>query len=45
MRLSMSEKKSVVKVMAARYRRASKKQKGRMLDELVALTGYNRWRG
>lgn len=43
MRLTMSERKSVVKVMAARYQRATKKQKGRMLDEFVALTGYNRW--
>src|ERR1700693_3761944 len=30
-------------VMVARYCRVSKKQKGRLLDELVALTGYNRW--
>lgn len=43
MRLSMSEKRSVVKVVAGRYRKASKKEKSRMLDELVALTGYNRW--
>lgn len=43
MRLTMKERKAVTAVMVARYRRASKKQKGRMLDELVALTGYNRW--
>ena len=41
MRLTMKERKAVTAVMLARYRRASKKQKGR--DELVALTGYNRW--
>lgn len=39
----MSEKRSVVRAMAGRYRKAEKKEKGRMLDELVALTGYNRW--
>jgi hypothetical protein len=43
MRLTMKERKAVTAVMVARYRRASKKQKGRMLDELVALTGYHRW--
>lgn len=39
----MSERRSVAKVLAARYRKASKKQKGGILDELIALTGYNRW--
>lgn len=39
----MSERRSVAKVVAARYRKASKKQKGGILDELIALTGYNRW--
>jgi hypothetical protein len=43
MRLTMKERKAVTAVMVARYRRLSKKQKGRLLDELVALTGYNRW--
>lgn len=43
MRLTMKERKAVTAVMVARYRRMSKKQKGRLLDELVALTGYNRW--
>jgi hypothetical protein len=43
MRLTMKERKAVTAVMVARYRRASKKQKGCMLDELVALTGYHRW--
>ena len=40
--MKMSERRSVVKVMGARYRKATKKQKGGMLDELIALTGYNR---
>src|SRR5258705_57728 len=43
MGLTMSERKSVVQVMAKGYRKVSKKEKGRILDELVALTGYNRW--
>jgi len=43
MGLTMKERKAVTAVMVARYRRASKKQKGRLLDELVALTGYHRW--
>ena len=43
MRLTMSERRAVTAMMVARYRRASKKQKGRLLDELIALTGYNRW--
>lgn len=43
MGLTMSERRSVAKVMAARYRKASKQEKSRMLDEFVALTGYSRW--
>lgn len=43
MGLTMKERKAVTAVMVARYLRASKKQNGRLLDELVALTGYNRW--
>jgi len=43
MGLTMKERKAVTAMMRARYRRASKKQKGRLLDELLALTGYNRW--
>jgi hypothetical protein len=43
MGLTMKERKAVTGVMRARYRRASKKQKGQMLDEFVALTGYHRW--
>ena len=38
----MSERRSVAQVMATRYRKATKKEKGGMLDELIALTGYNR---
>src|SRR3989304_4821564 len=39
----MSDRKAVIKAWSSQYRKASKKEKGRVLDELVALTGYNRW--
>jgi hypothetical protein len=42
-RLTTRERSSVAQVMAAHYRKASQKEKGGMLDELIALTGYNRW--
>jgi hypothetical protein len=38
----MAERKAVTKQMARRYARAAKKEKGRMLDELCALTGWTR---
>jgi hypothetical protein len=40
--LSMAERTAVTKEMAKRYHRAGTKEKGRMLDELCALTGWNR---
>lgn len=43
MGLTMKERKAVTAVLVQRYRRATKKQKGRLLDEFVALTGYHRW--
>ena len=42
MALSMAERRAITKEMATRYARATKKQRGLMLDELCALTGYNR---
>src|SRR5450759_18732 len=42
-RLMMSERRLLVKVEAERYRKARKKEKGRILDDLIALSGYNRW--
>ena len=43
MGLTMHERKAVSAETVKRYRKATKKQKGRLLDEFVALTGYNRW--
>ncbi len=42
MGLSMAERKAVTKEMLKRYQRGSKGAKGRVLDELCALTGWNR---
>ena len=42
MALTMAERQALTREMARRYGRASKKQRGLMLDELCALTGYNR---
>jgi hypothetical protein len=40
--LSMAERRSITREMAKRYAKATKKQRGAMLDELCALSGYNR---
>lgn len=42
MGLTMKERNAVTKEIAARHRRAAKKQKGIILDEFTTLTGYNR---
>ena len=42
MRLTMEEKKALVKATASRYRRSTKKAKKKILDEFVESTGYNR---
>jgi hypothetical protein len=42
MRLDMKTRKALLIEAAQRYGRARKKAKGRLLDEFVALTGYNR---
>jgi hypothetical protein len=42
LRLAMRERKAVTAATAQRYRRASKKEKGKILDEFTQLTGYNR---
>jgi len=40
--LTMKEKQSVSAVLRKRYRKSGKKEKGKILNELVAITGYNR---
>jgi len=42
MGLTMREKKAITKEVSKRYRKARKKEKGVMLNEFVATTGYNR---
>jgi len=42
MRLTMQERRTVAKEYSARYRKSGKKEKGRILAEFVASTGYNR---
>lgn len=42
MGLSMAQKKAVSAEMAKRYRRATKRTKAAMIDELAALTGWSR---
>ena len=42
MGLTMSEKKALTRQTAARYRRSTKKQKGKILDEFVAATNATR---
>jgi len=39
----MSERRAVIKAWSSQYRKALKKAKGRILDEVVELTGYSRW--
>lgn len=42
MRLTMKERRSVSAVVAKRYQKATKKEKGTILGEYTELTGYNR---
>ena len=42
MRLTMSERRSVVAAVAGRYQKAGKKRKREILDEFCQTTGYNR---
>jgi hypothetical protein len=42
MRLTMTEKKKATTVVAGRYQKARKKEKGVILDEFTQLTGYGR---
>ncbi len=42
MRLTMKEKQKVIQQVSKRYQKSRKKEKGRILDEFVQITGYNR---
>lgn len=42
MGLEMKVKRAVLKELAKRYQRATKREKGRILEELINLTGYSR---
>ncbi len=42
MGLTMKEKRTIVKEVAGRYQKVSKKGKGMILDEFIQVTGYNR---
>jgi len=42
MGLTMKEKQAITRQMALEYKRATKTQKGKILDTLIRLTGYNR---
>lgn len=42
MRLDLRTRKNIAEKLAGRYQKASKKERGRILDEFCALTGYNR---
>jgi hypothetical protein len=42
MGLTMSQRQAVTKAIATRYRRASPADKGAVLDELCATTGWHR---
>ena len=43
MRLKMKARQEVTKATAGQYRGASKKEKGQLLDQFIATTGYSRW--
>jgi len=43
--LSMPARKVITRKMAQEYREAGKKEKGRLLDQLMAVAGYNRCYG
>ena len=45
MRTTMTERRTVTKLFAERYQRATKKEKGELLNEYLKMTGYDRCYG
>jgi len=45
MRLTMKERQKTTVIVATRYQKARKKDKGKILDEFIELTGYTRCYG
>ncbi len=45
MSLNLKERKAAVREVSKRYKKSSKKEKGRILDEFIKLTGYTRCYG
>jgi hypothetical protein len=43
MRLTMKARQEVTKATAGQYRGSSKKEKGKILNQFIATTGYSRW--
>src|SRR5947207_8551066 len=43
MRLTMKARQEATNATAGQYRGASKKEKGKILDQFIATTGYSRW--
>jgi hypothetical protein len=43
MRLTMKARQEVIVATAGQYRGASKKEKGQILEQFIATTGYSRW--
>ena len=42
MRLTMGTRDEILRTMAEAYKKATKKEKGRMFDHVVEVAGYNR---
>jgi hypothetical protein len=43
MRLTMKARQEVTKATAGQYRGVRNKEKGEILDQFIATTGYSRW--
>ena len=42
MSLTLTARQSVVKELSKKYRKATKKEKSKIIDNLISLTNYNR---